>query len=212
MDKDGKPTITPTRHGPLLVKNLKKLINSKGDDLDTNVTMTLCRCGKSKNKPFCDGAHLKNGFSDKKDPDRIEDKMDDYEGKDITIHDNRGVCSHREYCTDYAPKVFRRRVEPWIDPDAQNANETGRVIKMCSSGALSYTKDGALFKDWDNEPTVIISKGGPYEVQGYVELNDPDGNEPESKEHYTLCRCGHSKNKPFCDGNHWHVKFKDPKN
>ncbi len=66
MDKDGKPTITPTRHGPLLVKNLKKLKNSKGDDLDTNVTMTLCRCGRSKNKPFCDGNHWHVKFKDTK--------------------------------------------------------------------------------------------------------------------------------------------------
>jgi NADH dehydrogenase/NADH:ubiquinone oxidoreductase subunit G len=104
------------------------------------------------------------------------------------------------------------RIEPWIDPNAQDADETARVIEMCPSGALSYTKNGVLFKDWDNKPAVIISKDGPYEVQGSVELNDPDGYKPESKEHYTLCRCGHSKNKPFCNGNHWHVKFKDPKN
>jgi hypothetical protein len=103
-------------------------------------------------------------------------------------------------------------VEPWIDPDAQDAQETIRVIRTCPSGALSYTNDGVLSKDWDHEQGIILSKDGPYDVQGYVELEDPDGNTPESKEHYTLCRCGHSKNKPFCSGQHWYVNFEDPKN
>lgn len=212
MDKDDKPTIQPTRNGPYLVKNLKKFKNSKEKNIPTSSTMTLCRCGGSQNKPFCDGTHGKIGFSDKKEPDRVPDRMDDYEGKEITIHDNRGVCSHRGHCTTYGPKVFRRRQKPWIHPDAQESEETARVIRLCPSGALSYTKEGVLYKDWDHEPGVIVSKDGPYDVQGSVELRDPDGNKPESDEHYTLCRCGHAKNKPFCDGRHWRVRFKDPKN
>jgi CDGSH-type Zn-finger protein/ferredoxin len=174
--------------------------------------MTLCRCGGSNSKPFCDGTHLKNGFVDKKEDGRVQDNLDTYEGKKLTIHDNRGVCSHRGYCTDNAPKVFRMKVEPWIDPDTQDTDDTTKVIRTCPSGALSYTKDGKLSKDWDRESAIIISKDGPYDVVGYVELKDPDDNKAESKEHYTLCRCGHSKNKPFCDGKHWYVKFKDPKN
>jgi len=212
MTKADKPFIKPTRNGPFLVKKLKKLKNSKGEELKSSQTVMLCRCGGSKNKPFCDGSHLKNGFTDKKEPDRVRDRTDDYRGKDITIHDNRGVCSHREHCINHAPRVFQRKARPWIIPDAQDAEETIRVIKMCPSGALSYTKDGVLFKEWGHEPAIIISKHGPYDVQGSVELKDPDGNQPESKSHYTLCRCGHSKNKPFCDGRHWRVRFKDPKN
>jgi CDGSH-type Zn-finger protein len=212
MTKDMKPKVKPTRNGPFMVENLKRLKNSKGEDLKTSPVMMLCRCGESKNKPVCDGTHLKNGFTDKKDPKRVKDKMDDYEGKEITIHDKRGVCSHREHCINHAPKVFRKRKKPWIDPDAQDADETARVIKMCPSGALSYTKDSVLFKEWDKEPAIIISKDGPYDVQGSIELDDLDGSQPECKTHYTLCRCGHSKNKPFCDGRHWRVRFKDPKN
>jgi uncharacterized Fe-S cluster protein YjdI len=138
--------------------------------------------------------------------------MDDYEGKDITIHDNRGVCSHRGSCSDNAPAVFKMGKKPWIEPDAQDAEPTAQVIRTCPSGALSYSKDGTLHKDWNHEQDIIISNDGPHDVQGYIELKDPDGNTPESQEHYTLCRCGHSKNKPFCCGQHWHVDFKDPKN
>jgi CDGSH-type Zn-finger protein len=212
MAEEIKPSIQPTRNGPYMVKGLNKLNNSKGENLKVNPTMLLCRCGGSNNKPYCDGTHLKIGFSDQKEPDRVPDKMDEYKGKDITIHDNRGVCSHRGHCTDNAPKVFRMGVEPWIEPDAQNTEDTALVIRTCPSGALSYLKEGKLYKNWTHEQGIIVSNNGPYDIQGYIELNDPDGNTPESKEHYTLCRCGHSKNKPFCNGQHWHVNFKDPKN
>jgi CDGSH-type Zn-finger protein len=174
--------------------------------------MMLCRCGGSKNKPFCDGTHVKKGFTDEKEDDRVPDKLDDYKGKKITIHDNRGVCAHRGYCTDNAPTVFRSGKEPWIDPDGADAEETKKVIKTCPSGALSYTKDGTLYKDQDREPAITTSKDGSYDVVGGPELKDPSGSSTESKEHYTLCRCGGSKNKPFCDGQHWYIKFKDSKN
>lgn len=212
MVEENKSSIEPTRNGPYLVKNLQIFKNSKNEDIKGNPVMSLCRCGGSNNKPFCDGTHMKNGFIDTKEDDRVPDKLDTYEGEKLTIHDNRGVCSHRGYCTDNAPKVFRMKTEPWIDPDAQDPDETTKVIKTCPSGALSYTKDGVLSKDWDREPAIHISKNGPYDVVGYIELKDPDGDTPESKEHYTLCRCGHSKNKPFCNGQHWYVKFKDEKN
>jgi CDGSH-type Zn-finger protein len=212
LTDENNQIIEPTRNGPYLVKNIKNLKNSKNEIIKSYSVMTLCRCGGSNIKPFCDNMHIKIGFSDKKQEDREPDRLETYEGKKLTIHDNRGVCSHRGNCTDNATKVFRMNVEPWIYPDAQDAEETMKVIKTCPSGALSYTKDGVLSKDWEREPAIAISKDGPYDIMGYIELKDPDNNKPESKEHYTLCRCGHSKNKPFCNGHHWYVKFKDPKN
>jgi CDGSH-type Zn-finger protein len=209
---DNKPSIQPSTNGPYLVKDLKDLKNSKGESFEPQAMMALCRCGQSSNKPFCDGTHLKVGFTGEKSEERQPDRVDDYVGKDITVHDNRGVCSHRGYCTDNLPSVFRMRQEPWIDPDGASAEEIIRVIEMCPSGALSYTKDGVLHKELDREPGITITKDGPHDVVGGIELDDPDGNTPESKEHYTLCRCGASKNKPFCSGEHWYVEFKDEKN
>ncbi len=138
--------------------------------------------------------------------------MDSYKGKNIIIHDNDGVCSKRGHCTDNLPSVFKSKEDPWIDPDAADAEEIARVIEMCPSGALSYTQDGILHKDQNRKPKITVSKDGPYEVVGRPELKDPNGSRPEAKEHYTLCRCGHSKNKPFCDGQHKKIKFKDPNN
>lgn len=206
-----KPSITVNKDGPYMVKDLRKFENSKGDEIDKKPVMVLCRCGQSSNKPFCDGTHSQVGFSGEKSQDRQPDRNDSYQGKEITVHDNRGVCSHRGHCTDNLPQVFRMRTEPWIAPDAEKSEEVARVIEMCPSGALSYTKDGVLHKDLDRPPRIIVSKDGPYDVEGEIAFDDPEGNTPESEEHYTLCRCGGSRNKPFCDGTHWHIGFKDDK-
>jgi CDGSH-type Zn-finger protein len=207
-----KISIVPIVNGPNKIFNLKEFKNSKGATLKTESEMYLCRCGGSSRKPYCDGTHRKNGFQSKKDPDRVPDRLDNYSGKDITIHDNRGVCAHSGFCTDNSPQVFNRHREPWIDPDADQANKTADTIRLCPSGALSYTKDGTLYKDLDRNPGITVSKNGPHYVVGGIELKDPQGSVPESKEHFTLCRCGHSKNKPFCSGEHWNIEFKDDKN
>ncbi|MBU2608359.1 MAG: CDGSH iron-sulfur domain-containing protein [Chloroflexi bacterium] len=210
--KDDKPTIEPTVNGPYRVTNLTDFKNSRGETIPTEPEMYLCRCGGSSHKPFCDGTHLKNDFNGDKSPGRVPDKMDDYVGQEITIHDNRGVCAHSGFCTDNSPTVFNMGHEPWIDPDGADTEETAQTIRLCPSGALSYTKDGVLYQDQNRSPAVTIAKDGPHRVDGGIELQDPTGSKPESKEHYSLCRCGGSKNKPFCDGAHWHIGFKDNKN
>ena len=207
-----KPAIELVVNGPFLVKNVKDFRNSRGDTIKTKLVMALCRCGGSSNKPFCDGTHQKIGFSSDKSDDRVPDKLDTHVGNKITIHDNRGVCAHAGFCTDNSPAVFNAENEPWIDPAADDPEKTARTIRMCPSGALSYTKDGVLYKDRDREPAITVSKNGPYYVVGGIESKDPTGLKPESKEHYTLCRCGASKNKPFCNGAHWDINFKDDKN
>ncbi len=207
-----KPSIEPTANGPYRVKDLNEFSNSKGETMKTQQEMYLCRCGGSSNKPFCDGTHVKNGFLGEKSPDRVSDSKDTYTGKEITVHDNRGVCAHSSNCTDNSPSVFKMDKEPWIDPDGGDAEGTAATIKTCPSGALSYTRDGVVYKDQSRDPAIMISKDGPHRVVGSIELVDPEGSTPESGDHYTLCRCGASKNKPFCSGEHWYIGFTDDKN
>jgi len=171
--------------------------------------MVLCRCGQSCSKPHCDGTHTKIDFQSNKLEGRQPDKIDKYIGKKINIHDNRGVCSHVGYCTDNLPEVFRSSVEPWIDPNAAPVDDIIRVIKMCPSGALSYSISGKLYDSITREPGVNLIRDGPYHVVGGVKLEDHNKSKSQSKEHYTLCRCGGSKNKPFCDGTHWYMGFED---
>lgn len=207
-----KPTITPAENGPYIVKDLENLKNSKGETLETKSQLALCRCGGSSNKPFCDGTHATNDFSSEQFADGSKDKRDNYVGDDITIHDNRGICAHAGRCTNGLAKVFRLKQEPWIHPNAEKAEDVAATIKQCPSGALSHSIGGTEHRDQERVPSVLVSKNGPYVVTGGPDLVGEKRGEGASTEHFTLCRCGGSKNKPFCDGTHWHIEFKDDKN
>ena len=207
-------------------KTVENLQNSKGEPLSTVSGVALCRCGASKNKPFCDGTHSIIGFStDNKvgestssnsvETKIIKDKRKDYLGRRITVHDNRRICSHAAECINNLPSVFKLNSRPWIDPDASEVNKIVDTIEKCPSGALSYSIDGIEYRDQnDRNPMVTVSKNGPYVVTGGVELigNNVQFGDGASKEHYTLCRCGASNIKPFCDGMHKVINFKDDKN
>jgi CDGSH-type Zn-finger protein len=208
MSDDSRPKIKGLKNGPFMVTNLSRLLTSEGKSIKTTPEVYLCRCGKSNIRPFCDGTHERAGFTSTKEEGRLPDRVKDYEGKEITIHDNRGACSHAEHCVKELPSVWDMKAKPWIDPNGASVEEIIRVIEMCPSGALSYTKDGVKHDSVERDPSVHLSKDGPYLVVGGVELEDDAGSVPESKEHYTLCRCGAAKNKPFCDGTHWNVDFK----
>ena len=211
MSSEKKPGITPAPNGPYIVKALKRCTNKNGS-METRETMALCRCGASNNKPFCDGTHTKIGFSSDKLEGRLEDKSASYKGKKMTIHDNRSVCAHAGYCTDNLASVFRMKEEPWIDPDAASVEEIIVAIRNCPSGALSYSINDAENHNSGDEPAVLIAPNGPYVVSGGIELSDTTWGEGASRSEYTLCRCGSSKNKPFCDGTHWYIKFVDDNN
>lgn len=207
-EEKSRPTITSAPNGPYIVKGLKSFRNSKGE-LESKPQMALCRCGESSNKPFCDGAHAGIGFTDAKHDDRVEDRREDYAGAKITIHDNRSICSHAGICTDELATVFRLGEEPWIDPNGADAEQMIATINKCPSGALSYSIDGVEHRDENCEPSITVAKNGPYVVTGDLELVGVSLGQDASKEQVTLCRCGGSKNKPFCDGAHWQRNFTD---
>lgn len=214
MSTATKPTITCAPSGPYLVKGLTQLRNSKHEDLPTKETTALCRCGASGNKPFCDGTHAAVGFDDTRaaaaPPTHERDR---YEGDSITILDNRAVCSHAGFCTTGLSAVWRMKQEPWIDPDAADREAIIDTINQCPSGALSYQINGTEEPRADVAPAILVSENGPYHVVGGLPLDgSTNGQKPQLEALYALCRCGHSKNKPFCDGAHWAVKFSDDKN
>jgi CDGSH-type Zn-finger protein/ferredoxin len=203
----GVASIEPEPNGPYLVNGITDFRNANGEAIRTEPTMYLCRCGGSSNKPFCDGTHEKIGFSGERLSDPSQSKTDDYVGKELTIHDNRFMCAHAGFCTRHSPNVFSTAAEPWINPDRDPADKTIETIKMCPSGALSYSVNGILHRDQARAPCIHVTKNGPLFVVGGPELRGEA--RPLSPEHYTLCRCGASKNKPFCDGSHFRARFKD---
>lgn len=211
-DKTSRPTIAPEPDGPYIVSNLTSLTNSKGESLPTRPSLALCRCGGSALKPYCDGTHARIGFSSQKLPGRVADHRDNYNVGNLTIHDNRGICQHSGYCTDNLSAVFRVAKEPFVDPTGAAADAIVNQVRQCPSGALSHSIDGVEHRDQDRPPTITVSKNGPYRITGGADLEDDTWGEGASREHYALCRCGHSKNKPFCDGSHWYVKFTDDDN
>ena len=114
-DNYEEPTIEVPKYGPYIVKGVRNFKNSKEEPIVDIPVMALCRCGLSKSKPFCDGSHTQIGFKGEKLSGRVEDKLVHYVGKGITVHDNRGVCSHAGFCTGLLPEVFERGKEPWIE-------------------------------------------------------------------------------------------------
>jgi CDGSH-type Zn-finger protein len=216
-----KPKILLLPNGPYYLLNdmepkvVENLQNSEGQPLSTLRGVALCRCGASKNKPFCDGTHGTIGFSsENKTQDNspiIKDKRKNYVGKEITIHDNRKICSHAAECVNNLPSVFKFNTRPWINPDAADKQQIINTIKKCPSGALGYSIDDIEYKDQERMSMVTVSKDGPYIITGGIDLigDNIQFAEGFSKEHYTLCRCGASNNKPFCDGMHITINFKD---
>jgi CDGSH-type Zn-finger protein len=211
-----RPKIAVLPNGPYYLLNdpepspVPNLRRASGDPCVTAPGIALCRCGGSRNKPFCDGTHSAISFKDRNGADPAKNRRKAYAGKKITILDNRAICSHAAHCTDELKEVFRHHDQPWIDPDAAEVEEIIATIKKCPSGALSYAIDGVEAKLPQRPPLVTVTDHGPYAVTGAIELMGIEFGEGASKEHYTLCRCGQSKNKPFCDGSHWEANFRDP--
>ncbi|MEQ4722444.1 CDGSH iron-sulfur domain-containing protein [Nonomuraea sp. B19D2] len=191
--------------GPYLITNISKITNWLGEPIQTFPQMALCRCGQSATKPLCDGSHARIAFSGAKDPARVPDRLDSYEGVQVTVLDNRGVCAHSGFCTDRLPTVFRAGEEPFAAPSGGRADEIVRAVRACPSGALGATNDGHKVPDPQREPAIEVSKDGPYRITGGIPLGGD-----ASREHYSLCRCGHSRNKPLCSGMHYYVGFADP--
>jgi CDGSH-type Zn-finger protein len=209
-----KACIETSTDGPYVARNFAHLRNSQEQELPVETEMYLCRCGGSKSKPFCDGTHSSLGFDGRCTADLSRNYFKDYPGaKGLTIHDNRAVCSHISTCIQRSPEVFDTWRRPWVHPDDASIEETIRTIELCPSGSLKYTLRGVPQVQPDRAPTITLEHNGAYQVTGSPELTGSQvPYEPPEPEHFTLCRCGQSANKPYCDGRHKMWGFRDPKN
>lgn len=214
-----RPAIRVAVDGPYLVTGATSLTTHLGEPLPTPPHMALCRCGASQIKPLCDGSHAITGFTGAKDPKRVPDRRDRYVGTAVTVLDNRGLCQHSGFCTDRLSTVFHAGSEPFVTPSGGRMDEIINAVRACPSGALSFEVDGTELREVvdqsDRPPSIEVSKDGPYRITGGIPLTEDDGSPVQrpagaSLEHYALCRCGGSQNKPFCSGMHWNVHFSDP--
>ena len=132
------------------------------------------------------------------------DGVDEIEGEKMTLIYEGKKCIHSRYCVTWGPKVFLANVVgPWIHPDAMDVDSLVEIAHVCPSGAIRYRrKDGKPDEAAPPVNLIAVREGGPYAVRAKLKL---DGMEGQFRA--TLCRCGASKSKPFCDGSHHEVNF-----
>ena len=185
-----------------------------GKSFPTDEEVYLCRCGQSKNKPFCDGSHEKARWDPKEGASRApyDEQAAKTEGPGLTLQDAEELCAFARFC-DPAGKIWGL-IERTDDPDAREL--TIREAHHCPAGRLvvSDLKTGEKI-----EPVLPPSIGivedpalkcsGPLWVRGGIPIESADGKTYEVRNRATLCRCGVSDNKPFCNGAHASIKFKD---
>jgi len=141
----------------------------------------------------------------------------EYKMDDLIIFWNLSYCSHSGKCTSAMPQVFDMNRRPWICTEGADPLEIIKVIDSCPSGALKYelTDESRIDPDLAKGPGWIgyrvseqsavqirMVKNGPLLVKGPVRLLDGEGNQLLECESVVLCRCGKTKNPPFCDGSH----------
>jgi uncharacterized Fe-S cluster protein YjdI len=139
-----------------------------------------------------------------------------YTNGEVTIYWRPHLCIHSANCLIGNPKVFNNSVRPWINPDAASTDEIIRVVETCPSRALTYLKASrtaspeAQKQTTDNTPGVQVQilKNGPALIRGNYIITDASGIELKpDHEVASICRCGASKKKPFCDGTHHRIGF-----
>ena len=138
----------------------------------------------------------------------MSDKAQKYEGKNINVYFEAGRCIHSRKCVLGLPHAFKANVPgPWIDPDAANADELAALISQCPSGALRYERNDDGAEETNPEiNTATMETDGPLNIHAHFTLNA----KPVSSCRASLCRCGASGNKPYCDGSHKDANFSDP--
>jgi len=166
----------------------------------------LCRCGHSSNKPYCDGTHEKIKFEGReyasKEP--YVDGCKVFEGPTIDLYDNEELCASMRFC-DRGKGVWQATMD---SDDPSSKKLAIQEACDCAAGRLTVvTKDGeAIEPDLPEEISPIQDTAagvrGPLWIKGGIELEGADGESYEVRNRMTLCRCGESKNMPYCDISH----------
>jgi CDGSH-type Zn-finger protein len=183
----------------------------KEEELKTEDPYSLCRCGHSGDKPFCDASHRRVGFDGTETADSgvtAERQVTYGAGTHIVVKSDESLCSESGFCANRLTDV--QHMVPHTDDTSVRAQVIA-MVERCPSGSLTYSIEAGQA---DVEPdlprqiaatTEITSDGpiaGPLWVTGYVPIERADGQPLEMRNRVTLCCCGLSKNKPLCDGAH----------
>jgi len=187
----------------------------EGKKLETKPEAHLCRCGHSNNKPFCDGSHAKVGFDGEETASRVPfaRQAETIDGPTLNLSDAEELCAWARFC-DAGAKIWNM-IEKTDDPKVREL--AIREANHCPSGRL-VVHDAKTRKAIEDPlpPSIGVVEdpdggcSGPLWVRGGITVESANGKPYEKRNRVTLCRCGASDNKPFCNGSHASVKFKDP--
>jgi CDGSH-type Zn-finger protein len=223
-----KVRVTVSENGPYMVAGdiplAKQIITTNAEDgseawqegsaVAHRETYALCRCGASQTKPFCDGSHLKIGFvgTETASRDTYLDQAKLLDGPILQLTDAESLCAFARFC------------DPNGNVWSQVSQTDDRGVRTMFIRQVNECPSGRLVA-WDKssgkpiEPALPVSIGliedpeqqcsGPLWLRGGIPVVAADGFEYEVHNRVTLCRCGESKNKPFCDGTHAAIKFSD---
>jgi len=192
---DVQPRVEVLTDGPYRVSGDITIANNDQEPLQVTGTWHLCRCGGSRNKPFCDATHGLKGFvgTETASRDTNEDRRVIYSAETVNVVDDRSRCAHFGQCTDRLPGVFRATEEPFVNPTQAADEDIVEVVQGCSSGALGFTHGSSPVPvESAYAPRISPIVDGPYRLQGAIAVIAADGTPYEVRERQTLCRCGHS--------------------
>jgi CDGSH-type Zn-finger protein/uncharacterized Fe-S cluster protein YjdI len=130
--------------------------------------------------------------------------VQDYPGEQIVVHFDSAKCIHSRNCVLGRPEVFQASVPgAWIKPDAASVDEVVATALACPSGAITYVRiDGGQPEAAPPVNVVRVRENGPLAIHADLRIGDAIAHK-----RVTLCRCGASKNKPYCDGMHVAANF-----
>jgi len=187
----------------------------RGKEYDCPEEYALCRCGASKNKPFCDDSHQKVVFDGtetaKKENYSLQCKK--INGPELELNDLPELCARARFCHDQRSDVWNNTEQ---SDNLKAKNEAIRQACLCPSGRLVARdkNSGNTIEPGLNQEIGLIEDpqkkvSGPVWAKGGITIESADGKKYETRNRVTLCRCGKSRNKPFCDGCHIDEKFND---
>ena len=186
----------------------------EGERFPKQESYALCRCGKSRSKPFCDGTHVRARFKGVETASRkpFDQMAKRFKGPALELSDAEELCSSARFClrgkgTWRSVHMSNRAEEKKLATETACNCPSGRlVVRVRKTGKViepKHQRSIGLIED----PQLRVS--GPVWLKGGIELESSDGTKYETRNRVTLCRCGASKNKPFCDGAHVAKRFND---
>jgi CDGSH-type Zn-finger protein len=225
LEQKGKARIKVMKDGPyrvtggvplseqIITPHGEGYVMQEGEKLPQAETYYLCRCGKSKKAPFCDGAHTLIKFDGTENASRKSymERARKLTGPDLDLYDDNR-CAYARFC-------HRESGSAWSltrsSDDPENKAEAIIAAKECPTGRLVAMEKNGTVHEIDCPPCIEVVQD-PEEkvscglfVKGGVELEAEDGFIYEHSMRYALCRCGRSRSKPMCDAMHVPVGFKD---